>query len=266
MSGQQPRDDALGLELQALAAELAWPPTPRLADGVAAALSAGASRDHGWRRGGWRPARRGLVLGVLAAVLLIGLVAGIGFALGGLKIVFGGPPPGSPLPPELVAERGFGQRTDLDSATVHLGELLVPADPALGAADHVYYDTRTGSVALAWGSRNGLPADAASGLGVVVTELRADLTTGTFVKLLHEDAVLETTNVHGAPAYWISGGDHFFFYLDANDRQVEGTLRLVGNALVWEQEGLTLRIEGAPSLADAVRIGESMEVRLPNGP
>lgn len=265
MSRQLPRDDALGLELAALAAELEWPTTPRIADSVAAILATHPSRDRGWWRGGWRPARRALVLGVLAAVLVLGLVAGIGFALGGLKIVFGGPPPGSPLPPELVAERGFGQRTDLDGATQHVGGLFMPADPALGAPDHVYYDSRTGSVALAWGSRSGLPADPASGLGVVVTELRAHLTSGTFIKLLHEDAVLDTTNVHGAPAYWISGGNHFFFYLDANDQQVEGTLRLVGNALVWEQEGLTLRIEGAPTLADAVRIGESMAIRLPPG-
>ena len=262
---EQPRDDALGLELAALSAELEWPATPSVASAVAATLAANPSRGPSWWRGGWRPARRALVLGVLAAVLLIGLVAGIGFALGGLKIIFGGTPPGSPLPPELVAERGFGQRTDLDDATRQLSGIFLPTDPALGQPDHVYYDARTGAVALAWGSRTGLPADPASGLGIVVTEMRADLTTGTFVKLLHEDAVLDTTNVKGAPAYWISGGDHFFFYLDANGNNVEGSLRLVGNALVWEREGLTLRIEGAPTLADAVRIGESMASRLPPG-
>jgi len=260
-----PRDERLERELAAMAAALDWPRTPDIAGAVAARLSADSSRDRTWWRGGWRPARRALVLGVLAAVLVIGLVAGIGFALGGLKIIFGGAPPGSPLPPELVAERGFGERTDLDTATRHLGGLFVPADPVLGAPDHVYFDPRSSSVALAWGSRSGLPADPTSGLGVVVTELRGDLTSGTFVKLLHEGAVLETTSVRGAPAYWISGGDHFFFYLDANNHQVEGTLRLVGNALVWEREGITLRIEGAPTLADAVRIGESMAIRLPPG-
>ncbi|HEX6654892.1 MAG TPA: hypothetical protein VF153_01645 [Candidatus Limnocylindria bacterium] len=265
MSGQLPRHDALDLELAALAAELEWPATPRIADSVAATLAADPARAGGWWRGGWRPARRALLLAVLAAVLLIGLAAGIGFALGGLKIIFGGSPPGSPLPPELVAERGLGQRTDLESAAAHLGGLFVPTDPALGAPDHVYFDSRTSSVALAWGSRPGLPADPATGLGIVVTQLRADVTAGTFVKLLHEDAVLDTTNVRGAPAYWISGGDHFFFYVDPNDQPVEGTLRVVGNALVWEREGITLRIEGAPTLADAVRIGESMQIRLPAG-
>ena len=94
---------------------------PYPAAGAAARWRAGGRRGGRWS---WR---------VLAALLVIGLVAGIGFALGGLRIVFGGPPPGSPLPPELVAERGFGQPTDLDTATQRLGGLLVPSDPALGA-------------------------------------------------------------------------------------------------------------------------------------
>jgi hypothetical protein len=201
------------------------------------------------------------VLGVLAALLVIGLVAGIGFALGGLRIVFGGPPPGSPLPPELVAQRGFGQRTDLDAAAGRLGGLLLPSDPALGAPDHVYHDDRTGAVTLAWGTRPGLPADPASGLGVVVTEFRAQITSGTFTKVLHEGALLERASVAGHPAYWVAGGEHFFFFQRPNGAPLESTIRLVGTALIWEADGLTLRIEGVREMADAIRIGESMAVR-----
>jgi hypothetical protein len=251
--------DALERELAALGRELAWPTTPPIAGGVRAALAADPSRRAGSWRGGWRPARRALVLGVVAAILVIGLVAGIGFALGGLRIVFGGPPPGSPLPAALVAERGFGQRTDTQAAAQQLGGLFVPSDRALGTADHVYYDPQTGAAALIWGARDGLPADPESRLSVVVTEFRADLTSGTFVKLLHEGAVLETTNVGGAPAYWLSGGYHFFFFEGPDGEPIETTIRLVGNTLMWERGELTLRIEGAPTLADALRIAESMQ-------
>jgi hypothetical protein len=254
-------DEILGRELAALAAELEWPPTPSIAEVVAARLAADPSRAGGWWHGGLRPARRALVLGFLAALVVIGLVAGIGFALGGLKIVFGGPPPGSPLQPALVVQRGFGQRTDLDGAAERLGGLLVPADPALGAPDHVYFDGPTRAVALAWGARPGLPADAESGLGVVVTEFRADITPGTFVKILHENALVERTAVRGAPAYWIAGGEHFFLFRGSNGEELDATIRLVGTTLMWEQDDLTLRIEGAPTLADAVRIAESMQAR-----
>jgi len=34
--------------------------------------------------------------------------------------------------------------------------------------------------------------------------------------------------------------------------------RLVGNTLLWVQEGRTLRIEGAAELDDALRIAKSM--------
>jgi hypothetical protein len=69
---------------------------------------------------------------------------------------------------------------------------------------------------------------------------------------------VEAATVNGRPAYWVAGGEHFFFYRDENGQIVESTLRLVGSTLIWEQDGLTLRIEGAPSLDEAMRIAESL--------
>jgi hypothetical protein len=246
-------DDRLEAALTDLAAAIDWPATPELALSVAASLRAGAPP-----RTRWRPARRGLVLGLLAALLLAGLAAAIGFALGGLRITIGGPPPGSPLPPAIVAERGFGGEVTLDEAEASLGGLLIPADPALGDPDHVYFDQRTQSAALAWGDRPGFPADKASGLGIVVTQFRADIGPETFEKVIHGGTRIERTTVDGAPGYWIEGGEHFFFFRDANGQVLEATIRLVGSTLMWERDGLTMRIEGAATLADAVRIAESM--------
>ena len=42
---------------------------------------------------------------------------------------------------------------------------------------------------------------------------------------------------------------------------VDSTIRLVGTTLMWEQDGYTVRIEGAPDLEAAKRIAESMELR-----
>jgi hypothetical protein len=39
---------------------------------------------------------------------------------------------------------------------------------------------------------------------------------------------------------------------------VDETLRLVGDTLVWEASGLTLRVEGAPSLEAALRVAASL--------
>jgi hypothetical protein len=114
---------------------------------------------------------------------------------------------------------------------------------------------------LAWGSRPGLPADPASGLGIVVTEFRADITPGTFIKVLHEGAVLRQVSVAGRPAYWIARGEHFLFFEGPNGERMDSTLRLVSSALIWEEDGITLRVEGAPTLEDAVGVAESLEAR-----
>jgi hypothetical protein len=239
-----------------LARAIEWPPTPPLAESVADAIRA---RQLGGR--GWRPARRGLVLGILAALLIAGLAAAIGYAVGGIRILSYGEPPGTPLPPEVVAQRGLGERVTLDEARDQLDGLLVPTDPALGQPDHVYYDARTDAVALAWAARLGLPADPKTGLGIVVTQFRADIGPETFEKLLNEGAVVEQVVVDATTGYWIEGGQHLFYFRDADGNVVDSTIRLVGTTLMWERDGYTVRIEGAPDAKTADLIAESMTLR-----
>ena len=255
---ERPNDsvDALQIALADLAAAIDWPDTPRLSLSVAAAV-----RSSGRESRAWRPARRGLLLGLAATLLLAGAAAAIGIALGGLRIISGGPPPGSPLPDALVVERGFGERTDLDTAARSLGGLLVPDLPALGEPDHVFFDARTGAAAMAWGDRDGLPADPGTGLGIVISQFRADIGPSTFEKLINSGTRVEQAVVGVTTGYWIEGGEHFFYFRLADGEVLEATIRLVGTTLMWERDGLTLRIEGAPTLADAVRIAESMQLR-----
>lgn len=250
------RQPGMEAALADLAAAIEWPRTPPLGTSVGAAIRVGAPRTAGWR-----PARRALVLGILAAILIAGLAAAVGIALGGLRILDSGDPPGSPLAPELVAERGLGERTTLDRAIAELDGLLVPTEPALGTPDHVYYDAGTDAVALAWTDRPGLPADPESGLGVVVTQFRADIGPQTFEKLLNEGVAVEQVVVGDTTGYWIEGGQHFFYFRDANGDVVDSTIRLVGTTLMWGQDGYTVRIEGAPDLESAKRIAESMKLR-----
>ena len=243
-------------DLADLARAIEWPPTPLLAESVADAISAQQQR-----RSPWRPARRGLVLGILAAVLIVGLAAAIGYAVGGIRILSYGEPPGTPLAPELVAQRGLGERVTLDRAIDQLDGLLVPTDPVLGDPDHVYYDAKTDAVALAWADRPGLPADQKTGLGIVVTQFHADIGPETFEKLLNEGVVVEQVVVDSTTGYWIEGGQHFFYFRDAEGNVVDSTIRLVGTTLMWERDGYTIRIEGAPDVKAAVKIAESMKLR-----
>jgi len=62
-----------------------------------------------------------------------------------------------------------------------------------------------------------------------------------------------------APGVWIDGEPHTFGYLDANGEPGTGPLRLAGDTLLWEREGVTWRVEGALNLAEALEIAGSME-------
>jgi hypothetical protein len=113
-------------------------------------------------------------------------------------------------------------------------------------------------VVLAWGDRPGYPADA-DGIGLVITEFEADIGPDTFEKMILDGTTVQPTTVNGLPGWWVEGGTHFFFYRDEDGEIVETTVRLVGSALFWEEDGLVLRIEGAPNLDAAQKVAASLE-------
>ena len=251
-------DRALERALADLGGSLVYPPTLQLATAVAMAIRAEPLR-RSWSLA--RPLRRGVSLGLVAALLVVGVAAAIGFALGGLRITFGGPSPGTAIPEDVVIERAFGDPVRLDQLADRLAfEPLAPTLSELGAPDYAYVaePPSGGALALIWGDRPGFAAEAGSGIGLVLTEFRADIGPETFEKMLNSGVRVESVTVNGRPGYWIEGGEHFFFYRDADGEVVADTLRLVGTALVWEQDGLTLRIEGAPTLQEALRIAQSL--------
>jgi hypothetical protein len=61
-------------------------------------------------------------------------------------------------------------------------------------------------------------------------------------------------SVGGSTGYWISGAQHIFFYTDASGQIRYEQLRLAGDTLVFERNGVLVRIEGARNEADALRI------------
>ena len=58
--------------------------------------------------------------------------------------------------------------------------------------------------------------------------------------------------MNGGPGVWLAGRPHQVIYRDADGEIRDDAVRLAGNVLLWEQDGLTLRLEGAASLDDAL--------------
>lgn len=69
---------------------------------------------------------------------------------------------------------------------------------------------------------------------------------------------LRRVGVEGVQGAWIAGEPHFFTFENRRGRIQEGSLRLATNTLVWELDGITLRLEGRLSLREALRIARSL--------
>ena len=204
--------------------------------------------------------RRGVALALAATVVLVGIAAAFGLGLGGLRLTFG-PVSFSPMP-SLLAGPGLGQPTSLaDARQAVTFPLRVPGLTEIGDPDLVYLadPPAGGAVTLLYGERDGFPSDSTTGIGLIVTQFRADIGPEVFEKLIDSGVRVTRASVHGHAAWWVARGRHFFFYRDANGAPVESTLRLAGDTLIWEEGGVTHRVEGAPSLADALRVAESLE-------
>ena len=255
-----PSDAALEARLADLASALVLPAAPPMASAVAARLAEPRTQRRWSPWTAWRLGRP-MVLALLALLLLVAVAAAVVVTLiGGVRLVNTRQTP-SALPSSVGAARGLGTATSLEHARATLGfTIRLPSLPGIGAPDEVYITPDRpagGSLALVYGARNGYPADS-TGVGLLITEFRADISPELFDKMIHTGVRVERTTVDGSTAYWISGGRHFFFYRDANGNEVDETLRLVGDTLIWEASGLTLRIEGAPSLTAARRVAASL--------
>jgi hypothetical protein len=218
-------------ELVALAAHVELPPERDLWPGVSARLGAAPRRP--WLR--------------IAAVAVAALAAAIGIA-------FAVPPARSAilrflglegvtiirvekLPPAASRVAVVGQPTTLDGAARRLGFRALLPD--IGAPEAVYLDPTDQAVLLLYGKP---------------VRLRLEETRlGVFGKIITIQQQVDRVTVNGNPGVWFSGThvvDDFF-----------SQPRLAGSALIWERDGLTLRLEGRFTKAEALRIARSVRAR-----
>lgn len=77
-------------------------------------------------------------------------------------------------------------------------------------------------------------------------------------KLLPPGTTVTPVTVAGRPGMWIAGDPHELMYLDREGRAQTDTVRQAGNVLLWEDGGITHRIEGLGSLDRAQAIAASL--------
>jgi hypothetical protein len=259
---------------------IAWPRTPDVRGRVLARIQAEPRRTPWWRAA-WSP-RYGFAPAIVT--IAIALLAVLAFSpearatatdilrLRGVQIFQGPVPtpsptpsrsPGSVQPPTPSPAFGLGTLVTLDEAKARAGySVVVPTDPLLGAPDEIYLRAVPTSTAVSfvYKVRPGIPLSAEAGVAAVVTEFGGGTVDEQFFgKIIGGDTTLEKVVIDGEPGFWIQGKPHFFFYRVAGSSgSVEQeTLRLAGNTLIWQREGLLMRLEAQVDKATALRIAAS---------
>jgi len=168
------------------------------------------------------------------------------------------------VPPVHPGEHlALGQRMSLFEAGSKLPfRVLLPPDHvegiALGAPDAVYLDPYlpTGKVTLVYGERPGLPKTKETGVGMLLAEFRGTLDEPSLQKSIRfGDATVESVVVNGEQGYFIRG-EHAVEYREPSGLTRQDTVRLAGNTLLWERDGVTFRLESSLSKARALAIAE----------
>ena len=265
-------DERLGAAVAAVAAVVAFPEPGDLAERVLESVAAerpSPGRVLGWPArwdpAGSRWARAAVALAAAAAVLAGVLVLSSGarravagwLGIGGVRIHI---VPTLPSAGPLVSELDLGRPVTLAQARTEAGfRIRVPSDPALGTPDAIAL--RTGfiqhQVWLVYRARPGIPPAVGTGVAVLVSEFRGSIDSSVVKKLLSAGTSLRAVTVNGQNGFWISGRPHDVAYLDDRGRPLSDLVRLAGNVLVWDEGGLTFRIEADLPLARVLEIAAS---------
>lgn len=251
--------------LRQLAQRLDVPPAPDVTAAVRRRLAAEPAPGVRRPRSRWVPR----LAGVLAVLLLTTAVATAASPVVRAALVdllrFAGvelrQQPG-PTPTGTGSLPGE-QRVDLATAR-RLAAFTVRVPAALGPPDVVLVSEGRPPrvVSLLWRAGPGRPAvppgpPGSPAPGDVAARLdQFDGTVPVFEKFLGEAGV-QRVLVGGQPALWVAG-PHEVLYVDRAGTWHTESARLAGNTLIWQLGGVTLRLEGGFTQAEAVAVAESL--------
>jgi hypothetical protein len=238
-------------ELESLGAHLAVPATPDLVPALRERLAAEPAR---------RPLlRRPLVVALAALVIAIAAAFAVPPArtaiLEFLRIQ-GATVERVEEPPTVTrVDLGLALPVELEEARDALAfEPLVPEFPGLGTPDAVYLDRHAfgGQVLFLYGTEQA-PR-------LLVSEFRGDTNPLLIEKAAGPGTSVEPVTVgEDNPGFWVSGEPHEFMYRGPDGEPRLDTVRLAGNALLWQRGPLTLRIEGDLTKERALELAATLE-------
>ena len=232
---------ALERELQALGAIVELPPTPDLVTLVEPRLIGSARRS-----------RRPLALAIAALLVAAALAVAVSpsarssflelFHLRGATVEWLERLPVIPVTGTL----DLGDRIDLAEAERRYGH-LVRLD--LGDPDEVWI--RGEAVTMVYGTTREVR--------LLFSQFPGFIEYSFVKKVGGLGTRIDEVRVGVSPGLWIEGASHFFMYRDADGMIRSGPAYLAGNTLLWERDGNLLRLEGALTKVQALRIARAAQ-------
>ena len=170
------------------------------------------------------------------------------------------PPPTTAASPSTsaAAELDLGPTVSIADVRMQVGFTMpVPREPGFEQPDevHVSHPPATGEATLVYRARQDLPAAANGGIGMLISAFRGDIDSALFASAGRPTDVV---TVQGRRGYWVEGAPHEFAYRDSSGTTVMHPLRTTANVLLWEVNGITVRIESALPRDDVIRVANAM--------
>lgn len=245
--------------IQEAARAAVYPATPDLRSGVRSRLAqARQGQPAAARRWAYAFAALLVVAVILRSVPQVRAGVGEWLRVGAVRILLRAPepattvqPPITPSPiPNLVTWQQLAGATTLAEASEAVPfDLLLPTYPAdLGEPDRVFVqELGAPSVILIWLAGDGTTVELA------LFELGADA----IVRKV-EPRTLQEVTVRGQRGVWASGP----YLVVLGSGAVEIRRLTAGEVLIWEEAGVTYRLETQAGLEEALRIAESLQPSL----
>lgn len=262
-----PTDDQLERTLRDLAGSLRVPTDRDLTEEVMQRVGAESERSPTAVRGRPVPTKRVLAIAsLLLAAVLLSFVAPVRSAVASVLEFVGidirqsdvGASPPSPSPP-MGGE--LGRLVPVGEVSQAAGFLVpLPRTSQLGSPDEAYLldEGDHQVVTLVWRRDDKIPVSAASDAAVLLSVFQGGPTRVEYLeKILFQGSRAHRVQVNDNPGVFVDG-PQTVLYLSSNRDVEEAQSRLSGNSLIWQQDGLTFRLESALGQPASVAIAASV--------